>query len=278
MRRALDLAGRAGGRTSPNPMVGAVVVKNGRVIAQGYHQKAGQPHAEIEALRRAGAAARNADLVLNLEPCCHHGRTPPCTEAILASRIRRVVVGMRDPNPRVAGKGIRQLRRRGVEVVTGVLKKECERLNEEFVKFMRTGRPFVILKSAMSLDGKIATPGGESQWITGGKAREWVHRLRGKVDAVLVGAGTVQKDDPRLTTRLKKKKGKNPCRVILDFEGTAPLGARVFHHADRDRVIYVSSPRLKAVRARRLTRLGVQVWTFPERDGGFDLRRLLQKL
>jgi len=171
MARALQLARKGSGRVSPNPMVGAVVVRNGRVVGEGYHKKAGLPHGEIEALKKAGPRAKGAELYVNLEPCCHFGKTPPCTEAILAAGVRKVIVGMRDPNKLVSGKGIRRLRRKGVEVATGMLNRECARLNEVFIKFIRTRRPFVILKTAVSLDGKIATSSGQSQWITGAKAR-----------------------------------------------------------------------------------------------------------
>ena len=167
MRLALDLARKSDGQTSPNPVAGAVVVKSGKVVAKGYHKRAGLPHAEIIALNKAGSKARGADLYVNLEPCCHYGRTPPCTEAIIAAGIKRVVLGIRDPNRLVSGNGIRFLRKLGVEVVNGVLKGDCEKLNEPFIKYITTGRPWVILKSAFSLDGKIATRTGDSRWITG---------------------------------------------------------------------------------------------------------------
>ncbi|MDH5762434.1 MAG: bifunctional diaminohydroxyphosphoribosylaminopyrimidine deaminase/5-amino-6-(5-phosphoribosylamino)uracil reductase RibD [Nitrospinota bacterium] len=276
MKRALDLAAKAAGRTSPNPMVGAVIIKNGRFIAEGYHKKAGGPHAEIEALKKAGKRARGAQMFLNLEPCCHQGRTPPCTDALIKSGIKEVFVGMRDPNPLVAGKGIRQLKKAGVDVHSGLLQKECERLNEAFVKYIQTGTPFVTLKSASSLDGKIATSTGQSQWITGPEARERVHRMRDQVDAILVGAGTVIKDNPRLTTRLKKGKGHNPARVILDTKAEIPLNARVFHHADRDRVVYVTTNKASAVRINRLTGRGVEIQVLSERKGRISLKYLIE--
>jgi len=278
MRRALELAGKARGRTSPNPMVGAVIVKNGRVIAEGYHKKAGRPHGEIEALRKAGKRARGAQLFINLEPCCHHGRTPPCTDAIIESGLREVYVGMRDPNPQVAGKGIRQLKRAGITVHTGLLKKECQRLNEVFVKYIETGKPFVVLKSALSLDGKIATSIGESQWITGPEARERVHQMRDQVDAILVGAGTVLKDNPRLTTRLKKGKGHNPARVILDAKAEIPLKARVFHHANRDRVVYFTTNKASASRVNRLTDRGIRIQVISNKNNRIQLKNLIKML
>ena len=278
MRRALELAGKTAGRTSPNPMVGAVIVKNGRVIAEGYHKKAGRPHGEIEALKKAGKRARGGQMFVNLEPCCHQGRTPPCTDAIIESGIKEVFVGLRDPNPLVAGKGIRQLKRAGIAVHNGLLNKECRQINEAFVKYIQTGKPFVILKSALSLDGKIATSTGDSQWITGPEARERVHRLRDQVDAILVGAGTVLKDNPRLTTRLKKGKGHNPARVILDARAEIPLKAKVFHHAGRDRVIYVTTRKASTVRVNRLERRGVQIQIISEKNGHISLIKLIKIL
>jgi diaminohydroxyphosphoribosylaminopyrimidine deaminase / 5-amino-6-(5-phosphoribosylamino)uracil reductase len=278
MQRVLELAGKAAGRTSPNPMVGAVIVKNGRVIAEGYHKKAGRPHGEIEALRKAGKRARGAQMFVNLEPCCHQGRTPPCTDAIIESGLSEVFVGMRDPNVLVAGKGIRQLKRAGIKVHTGILKPECQRLNEVFVKYIETGNPFVILKSALSLDGKIATSTGDSQWITGPEARERVHRMRDQVDAILVGAGTVLKDNPRLTTRLNKGKGHNPARVILDAGAEIPLNARVFHHADRDRVIYITTGKASAIRMNRLASRGINIQVLSRNSNRISLIRLIKIL
>ena len=280
MRHALELALKGQGRTSPNPMVGAVLVKNGRVVGAGYHRKAGLAHAEIEALRQAGKKARGADLYVNLEPCCHFGRTPPCTEAIITSGVRKVIVGMRDPNRLVSGKGLRQLKKNGVQVVTGILRKECERLNEVFSKYARTGNPFVVLKTAVSLDGKIATRSGESKWITGAKAREKVHQIRDQMDAIVAGAGTILKDDPFLTTRLKKKSaaGKHPVRVILDNEFIVPLRSNVFKNADTQRVLYATSNKLPDSRRNALTRKGVDILILKEKKGGVDLQHLMVAL
>ena len=278
MRRALELAGKAAGRTSPNPMVGAVIVKNGRVIAEGYHKKAGRPHGEIEALKKAGSKARGAQLFVNLEPCCHQGRTPPCTDALIESGLKAVFIGMRDPNPQVAGKGLGRLRRAGIAVHSGILKQECQRLNEAYVKHIQTGMPFVILKSAMSLDGKIATATGQSQWITGPEARERVHQMRNEVDAILVGAGTVLADNPRLTTRLKKGKGRNPARVILDAKAEVPLKARVFQHASRDRVIYITSRKASALRLNRLRKTGIETHVLDVKNSHISLKKLIKIL
>lgn len=278
MRRALRLAEKGAGKTSPNPLVGAVIVKNGGIVGEGYHKKAGLPHAEIEALRKAGPTARGARMFVNLEPCCHVGKTPPCTDAILAAGIRQVVVGMRDPNPLVRGKGIRLLKKNGVEIVTGVLQKECARVNEFFCKYIRTRTPFVILKAAVSLDGKIATRLGESQWITGEPARKRVHELRYKVDAIMVGAGTVVKDDPLLTARLGRRKDNHPVRVILDNDHVVPLTAKVFRNSRAQKVIYATTARLSRTRERKLRDLGVDVCFLEEKGGGIDLQRLMERL
>ena len=194
MRRALSLARRAQGRTSPNPIVGAVLVKNGEVVGEGYHLRAGTPHAEINALNQAGERARDATLYVTLEPCSHYGKTPPCVDAIIAAGVKRVVVAILDPNPRVAGQGIDRLRKAGVEVRVGVLEEEARRNNEFFFKYIISGIPFVTLKSAMTLDGKIATYTGDSRWVTGEDSRHFVHQLRNVYDAILVGIGTVMND------------------------------------------------------------------------------------
>jgi len=215
IRRTLALARRAEGSTSPNPMVGAVVVKKGKIIAEGFHKKAGTAHAEVIALDRAGKNAAEATLYVNLEPCCHKDkRTPPCTEKIIASGIRKVVIAMKDPNPKVSGKGIEELRKARIEVVAGILEEKACKINEFYIKQITTGLPFVILKVAMTLDGKIATPEGESQWITGEQARKEVHRLRASVDAVMTAIGTVKADNPQLTCRAVK--GMDPVRIIID--------------------------------------------------------------
>ena len=244
MKLALNLALKGEGRTNPNPVVGAVVVKSGEVVAKGYHQKAGLPHAEIIALRKAGDMARGADLYVNLEPCCYHGRTPPCTEAIIASGIKKVILGIRDPNKLVSGRGIRFLRKKGVEVVVGVLRRDCEKINEPFIKYITTGRPWVILKSAFSLDGKIATRTGDSRWITGPQARAYAHRLRSRVDAVLVGAETVRLDDPQLTVRPKKKGVQNPTRIVVAGKTNISASAKIFNNAHKERVIYAATASL----------------------------------
>ncbi|MEJ2695805.1 MAG: bifunctional diaminohydroxyphosphoribosylaminopyrimidine deaminase/5-amino-6-(5-phosphoribosylamino)uracil reductase RibD [Candidatus Sulfobium sp.] len=216
-KRTLALAARARGKTSPNPMVGALLVKSGRIISEGYHKRAGTPHAEAVAIDAAGDRARGATLYVSLEPCCHEDkRTPPCTQKIISSGIRKVVTAMEDPNPKVSGRGIAELRKAGITVVSGILREEAEKLNEYYIKHITTGTPFVVLKVAMTLDGKIATPEGESKWITGDKARRLVHRLRGEVDGILTAIGTVKADNPRLTCRTGR--GKSPLRIVIDPE------------------------------------------------------------
>jgi diaminohydroxyphosphoribosylaminopyrimidine deaminase/5-amino-6-(5-phosphoribosylamino)uracil reductase len=215
MRKALSLAARAKGMTSPNPMVGALLVKNGKVIAEGYHKKAGTPHAEVIAIENAGQRARGATLYVSLEPCCHkEKRTPPCTRKIISSGIKKVVIAMKDPNPRVSGKGMEELETAGIKVVSGVLGEKAAELNRFYIKHITTGMPFIVLKVAMTLDGKIATPEGESKWITGEKARTAVHALRGSVDAILTAIGTIKADNPQLTCRTEEDQ--NPARVIID--------------------------------------------------------------
>ncbi len=275
MRRALALAARGRGRTSPNPMVGAVAVKRGRVVGEGYHRKAGGPHAEVWALRDAGSSASGATMYVSLEPCSHHGRTPPCTEAIIESGVARVVVGCRDPNPLVNGAGIRRLARAGIEVETGVMEAEARRLNEAYGKHITTGLPFVALKAAMSLDGKIATVRGESKWITGERARAAAHRLRSRHDAVMVGVGTVLADDPLLTVR--RSRGRTPLRVVADSRARTPPTARLLGADERPPVVAVTRLAPKA-RVRRLERGGANVWTVGSRAGKVNLRSLMKRL
>ena len=228
MARALELAARGRGRTSPNPMAGCVIVRGGQAVGEGYHERAGAPHAEVNAVRAAGGAA-GATLYVNLEPCCFAGRTPPCVDLILEQRPARVVVAMEDPNPKVSGGGIARLRDAGITVEAGVLEDEARRLNEVFVKYITTQMPFVIAKCGMSLDGKIATRTGDARWVTGEASRGMVHRLRDEVDAILVGSRTVVLDDPSLTTRLDSGHGKDPIRVILDADAYLDRASRVFH-------------------------------------------------
>ncbi|HEY6101487.1 MAG TPA: bifunctional diaminohydroxyphosphoribosylaminopyrimidine deaminase/5-amino-6-(5-phosphoribosylamino)uracil reductase RibD [Anaeromyxobacter sp.] len=279
MRRAVDLAERGRFTVAPNPMVGAVVVRSGRVVGEGHHRLAGGPHAEIEALARAGARARGATLYVSLEPCAHHGRTPPCTDAILAAGIARVVAAARDPNPLVRGRGLARLGRAGVEVAwsRGEERLRAERQNEKFRVAVSRGRPFVLAKWAATLDGKIASGAGESRWITGEAARRRSLELREEFDAILVGAGTVLADDPRLTRRLGRAEGIPHRRVVLDGRLRVPVTARVFSNPTTA-IVATAVPKSHPA-ARRLAARGVEVWSLPGRKRDLvDLPRLLRRL
>ncbi len=282
MKQALRLAARGRGTTRPNPMVGAVVVAKGTVVGSGYHQRAGNPHAEIIALQRAQSRSRQATLYSTLEPCCHTDkRTPPCVPAIIASGVRRVVVAMPDPNAQVAGRGIRQLRRAGITVHVGCLNHEAAKLNEGYLHWVTTSRPFVILKAAMTLDGKIATASGESQWITGAQAREHVHQLRSQVEALAVGATTVCKDDPQLTVRLSKKHGTiscHPIRTIFDSRLRSPLTSRVFQRVTQFPTIVATTTMADQRKIEQLRTMGVQILVLPQKRTRVSLRRCLRKL
>ncbi len=256
MARCLELARQGWGLTSPNPMVGSVVVRAGQAVGEGFHPKAGAPHAEVFALRAAGDLAAGGTLYINLEPCNHYGRTPPCTEAIIGAGIRRVVVGMIDPNPRVAGSGLDRLRSAGISVTTGVLQEECEVLNEAFAHFITTGKPFGILKYAMTLDGKIATRTGDSFWVSGEAARRLVHHWRSGYDAVIVGGNTVRKDNPQLTVRLVE--GRNPLRVVLSRHLDLPLNAQIWDQSVAKTLVFSSHTANLEVR-KALEKSGVEV-------------------
>lgn len=279
MDRAFSLAERGRYGCSPNPMVGAVVVRGGRVVGEGYHRRAGGEHAEIAALSRAGSKARGADLYLTLEPCVHRGRTPPCAPEVIASGVARVIVAGKDPNPAVAGRGIAALRRAGIRVVlAGPASGARERaLNERFQTWITLGRPFVLAKWAATLDGATASASGESQWITGEPARRRALLLREEYDAVLVGAGTVLADDPRLTRRLARNRLTQQWRIVLDGRLRVPETARVLRGTG-ERLV-VTAMALSHPRARRLLGRGVRVWSLPGRSRGtVDLRRLLKQL
>lgn len=280
MRKALQQARKGLGRTSPNPAVGAVIVRDGRVVASGFHRRAGAPHAEVEALRDLEGPARPGDtLYVTLEPCNHTGRTPPCTRAILKSGIGSVVVGMKDPNPDVTGGGCAFLESRGVEVRTGVLEEDCRRLNEAFIKHVTTGRPFVTAKTAATLDGWTATGTGHSRWVTNEKSRRFVHRLRDRSDAVLVGVGTVIADDPSLTTRLNGGKGRDPIRVVADTRFRVPADARIFHLKSDSETLVAVSEELPVSRVEEAPEFqGVTTVRCPASRHGLDLSALLRIL
>jgi diaminohydroxyphosphoribosylaminopyrimidine deaminase/5-amino-6-(5-phosphoribosylamino)uracil reductase len=279
LERAFALA--EGGRygCSPNPMVGAVVARGGRILGEGLHRRAGGLHAEIEALRHAGSRARGADLYLTLEPCVHAGRTPPCAPAVVASGVVRVIVAARDPNPRVRGRGLAWLRRAGIRVVMAgpAWRRRAAELNEKFTVFMESGRPFVLAKWAASLDGRIASASGRSRWITGEASRRRALLLREEYDAVLVGAGTVLADDPRLTRRLNRNRSRPHWRIVVDGRLRVPEGARVLRGRG-ERVVATAVPDSHP-KARRLAARGIRVWSLPGGSGGrVHLVRLLQRL
>lgn len=293
MELALELAARARGRTSPNPMVGAVVVKDGEIVGRGFHPKAGKPHAEVYALEEAGERAKGSTLYVTLEPCCHYGRTPPCTGKILASGISRVVAAMTDPNPLVAGKGIAELRRAGVEVEVGLLEDRARELNEAFIKYITTGRPFLIMKWAMTIDGKIASRSGDSRWVSGEESRALVHRLRDQVDGIMAGIGTVLKDNPRLTTRLPRtpppqdetpesaddfRAGKDPIRIIVDSHLRIPLDAAVLNLNSTAPTWVACLDSAPSRRRSEIESRGAEVIPLPGRDGRVDLKALMEEL
>ncbi len=275
MRRAIALAEQGVGWTAPNPMVGAVIVKDGRVIGEGYHRKCGELHAERNALAALTEPAKGATMYVTLEPCCHHGRTPPCTEAILEHGIARVIIGSRDPNPLVSGKGVETLRAHGIAVEQDVLRSECDALNPEFFHFILTGRPYVVMKYAMTLDGKIASHTGVSQWITGETARAHVHRLRGRFAAILAGIGTVLADDPMLNCRLPG--AHQPVRVIVDSHLRIPLDSQLCRTAGQYPTV-VAYAVCSEDRVRALNALGVRAVCLPGADGRVDLRALMDWL
>lgn len=259
MNQVFTLAARGKGRTAPNPMVGAIIVKDEKIVGQGYHERYGTPHAEIRALEEARENARGATLYVNLEPCCHQGQTPPCTTEIIRAGIQRVVVATKDPNPLVNGQGIRELKMQGIEVKTGVLENAARKFNEYFFKYIRTKTPFVILKMGMSLDGKMATKTGDSRWITSGLLRGFVHQLRNEIDATLVGIGTVIRDNPRLTTRLKDGQGRDPKRIIVDSLLRIPLKARIFTQQSEAENIIVTTTNAPVNRVKELEKIGARV-------------------
>lgn len=275
MNIALNLARKGLGMTNPNPVVGAVLVKDGRVLAKGYHKRAGEPHAEIEAIRKAGKKAKGATLYVTLEPCDHFGKTPPCTDRIIKEGIKRVVIGMRDSNPINHGRGIAKLRRNSIDVRCGILAKEASRLNRVFTTYITQKRPFVTLKAAQSLDGKIAASSGDSRWITNEYSRRFVHRLRSRVDAVLVGVNTIIKDDPLLSSRIKSAK-RQPVRIILDTSLKTPQGSRILK--DRSARTIIATAKASAQKISKFKKRGVDVEVFKKNRYGVDLKSLLRFL
>lgn len=284
MKRALELAENGAGKTNPNPLVGAVIVKDGRIIGEGWHEHYGQAHAEVNAVRNAEARTagepeetlEGAEVYVNLEPCCHFGKTPPCTELLIEKRVKRVVIGTLDPNLLVAGKGVQRLREAGIEVAAGVLEKECRKCNEVFFHYIQTRRPFVVLKAAVSLDGKIAAPSGESKWITKEAARNDVQLLRNRYYAIMVGIETVIRDDPELTCRLEG--GRNPVRIILDSNLRIPIDSRVLRDRQGGSALIACTENASPEQARRLKALGAKLLHCRSRNGHIDLEDLMEKL
>lgn len=282
MQMALDFAKKGEGFTSPNPMVGAVIVKDGEVVGKGYHKASGEAHAEVNAIENAGALAKNATLYVTLEPCNHTGRTPPCTEKIVASGVRRVVAAMNDPNPGVKGGGLDYLKRCGISITTGVCERQAKRLNEIFIKHVTTKRPFVIVKCAATLDGRIATKTGDSRWVTGEESRQFVHQIRHAVDAIMVGINTVEIDNPILTTRLtnrpKNVKQLDPTRIVLDTHLRISEKAKLLRLQSDSDTILVTGPLALSDKKARLEKKGVRIIESTLSDGLIDLDRLMDLL
>lgn len=278
MNMAIELARKGEGYTSPNPMVGAIVVKNGEIVGQGYHEAAGKPHAEVNAINAAGSAADGATLYVTLEPCNHTGRTPPCTEKIIASGIKRVVIAMRDPNPKVKGGGYEYLKSKGIQVDLGVCEQYAQKLNEAFIKFITTDRPFVILKCAATLDGRIATRTGDSRWVSGEASRQYVHRLRHALDAIMVGIGTVRTDNPQLTTRLDNATGKDPIRIILDTNLSIPEDATVLTQQSKAKTIIVTGNDISEEKRKRLALKPIDIIQVQKKNNLLDLHQLMDIL
>jgi len=277
MQQAIDLALQGQGRTAPNPPVGAIVVKNGQVVGTGYHPLAGQPHAEVFALQAAAENARGADLYVTLEPCCHQGRTGPCTEAILAAGVARVMVGIQDPNPQVAGKGIAHLRAAGLEVQTGLLEAQCSHLIAPFAKHLATGMPFILYKAAMTLDGQIASSEGDSRWISCAESRRLVHQLRDRVDAIMVGSGTVIADDPQLTTRLDDG-GRDAVRVVLDSTLKTSPQATLYTQSSQAKTLLVTAEGHSASSLAPYRNAGAEIITVPRTAEGLNLEAVMLAL
>lgn len=289
MKRAIELAQRGAGWTAPNPMVGAVVVKDGRIIGEGYHRKYGELHAERNALAACTEDPAGATIYVTLEPCCHYGKTPPCTEIILEKKIARVVIGSRDPNPKVAGKGARILREHGLQVEEDFMREACDAINPVFFHYITTGLPYVVMKYAMTIDGKIATRTGASRWITGENARAHVHQLRGRYAAIMAGIGTVLADDPMLNCRIEG--GHQPLRIICDSRLRIPLDSQIVGSAKECPTLIVCSEEIMndgdspngkqselVTKKATLESMGARVWMLPEKDGHVDLKILMRRL
>lgn len=279
MAMALSLAKKGAGFTNPNPMVGAVIVKDGKIIGEGYHKKYGGPHAEVNAFADAdkrGENTKGATIYVTLEPCFHYGKTPPCVDLVLKKEVSRVVIGTLDPNPLVAGQSVTKMEKAGIEVVSGVLKEECLKLNEIFFQYVTTKKPFILLKSALSLDGKMATVTGESQWISCEESRREVHELRGVYASIMVGIGTVLADNPSLTCRLEGKK--SPIRIIVDSSLQTPIDANVLKNQDIAKTIIATTSKAKEEKKRQIEAMGVEILVFDEKDGHVNLNQLQEAI
>lgn len=276
MALALELAEKGRGKVEPNPMVGAVLVKNGEIVGKGYHQVFGGAHAEIHAINEGKANCKGSTLYVSMEPCAHHGKTAPCVDAIIKSGITKVVTTVIDPNPITSGKGIHKLKEAGIEVTLGVMESQATRLNSPFFKLMQKGLPYVIVKWAMSLDGKIATQTGDSRWITSEESRTYVHKIRGQVDGILVGINTVLRDDPLLTCRLEG--GRNPKRIIIDSNAALPLRSRILNTIHESEIIVAVNKNAQQKRIEKLEQLGCTIIQTRDKSDRVDLKDLFRKL
>ncbi|MFA8436258.1 MAG: bifunctional diaminohydroxyphosphoribosylaminopyrimidine deaminase/5-amino-6-(5-phosphoribosylamino)uracil reductase RibD [Marinifilaceae bacterium] len=277
MQRALELAKKGVGGVNPNPLVGAVIVKDGKVIGEGYHEVFGGPHAEVNAFASATEDVEGATMYVTLEPCSHFGKTPPCAEAIVKNKLSKVYIGMLDPNPLVAGRGVKIMEENGIEVEHGFLVEELTQMNRVFLKFIQTKLPYVVMKTAMTLDGKIATHTGDSKWVSNDLSREFVHRLRNELAGIMVGVDTVIADDPMLTTRLPKK-GRNPIRIVVDSSGRIPLKSKILNSAEEAVTIVAVTEKASLEKIEAIQTLGNEVLVIESKEDRVDIQNLMQKL
>lgn len=275
MKIAIELAKKGIGNVNPNPLVGAVIVKDGKIIGQGYHERYGEDHAEVNAFKSLDDDPTGATMYVTLEPCFHYGKTPPCVDRIIENKIGKVIIGMVDPNPLVSGKGIEKLKNAGIEVEVGILEEECRKINEVFIKYITTKKPFVVMKTAMSLDGKIATKTGESKWITSEKSRLQVHILRNKFSGIMVGVNTIIKDNPELTCRVAE--GNNPIRIIVDSTLRIPLKSKVLENND-NKTIIATTKKANIKKVQKLLKNNIKVLIINEKNGRVDLNNLIKKI
>lgn len=275
MNLAIELAKKGIGKVNPNPLVGAVIVKDGKIIGQGYHKRYGDGHAEVNAFKSINEDATGATMYVTLEPCAHYGKTPPCVDRIIENKISKVVIGMLDPNPLVSGKGIEKLKNAGIEVEVGILEEECKKINEVFIKYITTKKPFVVMKTAMSLDGKISTKTGESKWISSEEARLHVHTLRNKFSGIMVGINTVMKDNPELTCRIVE--GNDPIRIIVDSTLRIPMESKILENHD-NKTIIATTEKADITKAKKLIKNNIKVLIINEKNGQVDLNELMRKL